>query len=496
MASDQEIQQAIHNIHEKWSNPPARMGVYGNILKSVTIYNLRQMHIQVEFTWPVTAVGGVNGSGKSTVIQICSTAYSQIKGGRYYRIGDWIRTALPGETPAIGPNAKVTFTFWDGTVGYEVPHTPARRRWKYPSRAPLRHVVFLGITSFAPRIEKRDRLHLFRAQLEIKESHKIDDRIIQSVSRILGHTYQGGHIHTISSPGAKWSDKLPQIERAGSVYTEPHMGAGEQKVVRLVQTLEAIPDKSLIVLEEPEITLHPDAQRGLAWYLMALSARKGHQILIATHSSDIFDSLPKEARVLLIRSGAGVEALHNVPSLRAARELARTVNTNKCLILVEDLVAKSFLDEILRRHNRSLHVNSVIVPVGNTDDVYRMVIAFRKQGVKAIGVRDPDIGANEQDGLLALPGNKAPEALLLSDENVGKAEEFLSGIKDACDRARAVGLGRSGSAWAKSVFSALPSELTSTREAVADRLTLAWLSNHKEEATDLVKDIERLLEHC
>ena len=274
------------------------------------------------------------------------------------------------------------------------------------------------------------------------------------------------------------------------------MGAGEQKVVRLVQTLEAIPDKSLIVLVEPEITLHPDAQRGLAWYLMALSARKGHQILIATHSSDIFDSLPKEARVLLIRSGAGVEALHNVPSLRAARELARTVNTNKCLILVEDLVAKSFLDEILRRHNRSLHVNSVIVPVGNTDDVYRMVIAFRKQGVKAIGVRDPDIGANEQDGLLALPGNKAPEALLLSDENVGKAEEFLSGIKDAFDRARAVGLGRSGSAWAKSVFSALPSELTSTREAVADRLTLAWLSNHKEEATDLVKDIERLLEHC
>ena len=119
------------------------------------------------------------------------------------------------------------------------------------------------------------------------------------------------------------------------------------------------------------------------------------------------------------------------------------------------LVAKSFLDEILRRHNRSLHVNSVIVPVGNTDDVYRMVIAFRKQGVKAIGVRDPDIGANEQDGLLALPGNKAPEALLLSDENVGKAEEFLSGIKDAFDRARAVGLGRSGSAWAKSVCSAL-----------------------------------------
>jgi predicted ATP-dependent endonuclease of OLD family len=39
------------------------------------------------------------------------------------------------------------------------------------------------------------------------------------------------------------------------------MGAGEQKVVRLVQELERLPARSLILLEEPELTLHPDAQR-------------------------------------------------------------------------------------------------------------------------------------------------------------------------------------------------------------------------------------------
>jgi hypothetical protein len=272
------------------------------------------------------------------------------------------------------------------------------------------------------------------------------------------------------------------------------MGAGEQKVVRLVQKLEAIPDKAMILLEEPEITLHPDAQRGLAWYLMTLSARKGHQIIIATHSSEIFDTMPQESRILLVRNGVKVEALHKVPYLRAARELSRTIRTNKSLILVEDEVAKAFLEEMLRRHNRPVFDNTCVVPVGNTDDVNRMVKSLRTQQVKVIGVRDPDIGANEEAGLLSLPGEKAPEELLLGNENIEEAEKVLSGITDAFNRAKASGLGLAGSKWAKKVFSALPGELSASREFISDRLTLAWLARHESEAKVLVGQIEKALE--
>jgi predicted ATPase len=494
MATSQDIAQAIESISKKWENPPARNGFYGNVLKSVQIANLRSMDVCIELSWPVCAIGGVNGSGKSTVLQVCSAAYTQEKGGRYYKIGDWVRAALPGETPAVGSAAAVSFTFWDNTPGYQVPHTPARRRWQYPAKAPLRRVEFIGIAAFAPRIERRGRIHAFRSRLEVQKTTEIAAPIIQSISRIIGHSYEAGQVHTVGSAKAKWSDTLPQIKRFGTSYTEPHMGAGEQKIVRLVQTLEAIPERALILLEEPEITLHPDAQKGLAWYLMALSARKGHQIIIATHSSDIFDTLPQEARILLVRSGGIVEALHKVPYLRAARELSRTVRSNKALVLVEDEVAKAFLEEMLRRHNRSLFDNACVVPVGNTDDVSRMVKSLRTQGVKVIGVRDPDIGANEEAGLLSLPGDKAPEELLLSDNNIREAEGVLSGITDAFNRAKATGLGLEGSKWAKKVFTALPGEIAASREFLSDRLTLAWLSRHEADARGLVTQIGKALE--
>ena len=99
-----------------------------------------------------------------------------------------------------------------------------------------------------------------------------------------------GTMHTVGLPKGDWTDNLPQVRRGESTYGEPHMGAGEQKVIRLIQALEAAKPRSLILLEEPEITLHPDAQKGLAWYLMSLARRKGHQIIVATHSAALFET--------------------------------------------------------------------------------------------------------------------------------------------------------------------------------------------------------------
>lgn len=498
MATATDVGTARAALEEVWNNPPIRNSLFGNALKSVSVTNIRGLSVTVELQWPVVAIGGINGCGKTTILQVSSAAYTKPGSSKHhYTIGRWIGPALEGESPPVDPPSEIRYSFWDPSPTLIVPYRVERTRWGYPRRGnPERNVEFVGIARFAPRIERRDRTHQNRARLRVLESQQLDVRIKESVARILGNAYDDAWLHTVSVSKAQWRDEIPGLARGGHRYTEAHMGAGEQKVFRLVQHLESLPRQSLVLLEEPELTLHPDAQFGLAWYLMTLAKRRGHQVLIATHSPHMFEALPIEARVLLVRGSAGVDVLHSVPQLSAARELSASARSNKSLLLVEDEVAARFLNEILQRFAADLLRGGTIVPIGNSVDVQRMVGHLRAQGVSAVGIRDADQGSAETQGLFSLPGDSAPEELLLAEDNVRRAEGLLSGVYDAAQRARVQGHGLSGSAAAKRVLAGLASELGLARELVADRLTLAWLAETKwqEECRNLVAGIRSAIE--
>jgi predicted ATPase len=498
VTTELDVVQARQRIDSVWENPPARNGRFGNALRSVTVSNIRGLDATVEFGWPVTAIGGPNGCGKTTLLQVCSAAFTKHGSGRRnYTLGRWIGPALLGESPPITPPARIAYSFADDTPSLDVPYQVERKRWGYPRREnPERHVEFVGIADFSPRIERQDRTHQNRARLHIHSTTNSDPRIVESISRILGSNYDASAHHRVSIQNAKWVDEIPQLTRDGYRYTESHMGAGEQKVVRLVHQLERIPERSLVLLEEPELTLHPDAQYGLAWYLMALASRRGHQVIFATHSFHMFEALPKAARVLLTRDKAGVAVLHGVHHLSAARALSSSVRSNLDLVLVEDEVAEHFLKEIFRKFSAPLLAATRIVPIGNFVDVQRMSDRFRHQGVRCIGVRDPDQAGNPAKGLFSLPGGQSPETLLLDPQNIARAEHFIHELGKAYDRAQAYGLGYSGAERAKRVFRALCSELYLQQEVVTDRLTLAWLAAEESQLAcqDLVKGIQTIFE--
>ena len=496
MATQADIDKEVTEINAKWESPEARNGHFGNTLKSVHVLGVRGMSASLEFSWPVTAIAGTNGSGKTTFLQLCSAAYVSPAGGRNYKIGDWVRNALPDETPAFSGGSSVSFSFWNEQPNVVIPYQKDRTRWGYPRRKnPERLVQFLGITTFAPRIERKDQLHAFRSRMEVKASAAFSAPLLQSISSILGATYPEGTMHTVGLEKGPWKDIMSQVKRGAHVYAEPHMGAGEQKVIRLVRALEELPPRSPVLLEEPEITLHPDAQRGLAWYLMNLARRRGHQILLTTHSSEIFDALPAEARALIVRRKTGVDVMTSAPSITAARELAGVAKSNKDLILVEDVVAQHFLTDILRAKDRMTLTNASIVPVGNTQDVYQLVKSFRKEGVRAVGVRDGDIGEAPAQHVFSLPGGKAPEVILLSDTNIAAAAPIVNSICEAFERAKAAGFGfpPGGSKWAKKVFPALANELGMESDRLRDLLTYAWLRENDAAAAILVANIREVL---
>ncbi len=466
------------------------------MLRSLTVHGVRGVDATIEFTWPVTAIGGTNGSGKTTFLQVASAAYVAEAGRRQVNLGSWIRGALRGDTPPITVPAHIQYAFADSTPTFRVDYLPARTRWNYPRRGnPQRNVEFVGITTFAPRVEKKDRVHHARGNLQILRSARVDDLLTQSVSRILGATYTELNQHTVGVEG-KWQDSVPQLSRGIASYSEPHMGAGEQKVVRLVQRLEQVPPKSLILLEEPELTLHPDAQVGLAWYLMSLARRKGHQVLIATHSEHLFQSLPIQARALLVRTADQLEVLHEVSSLRAARELTNSMQVNAPIVLVEDDAACSFLREIFRQIDRALISQCAVVAVGNDDDVRRLTETLRDSGVKVVGVRDGDRGEARNDMLFSLPGGAPPESVLLTEENLQKADQMLlAGAAGAYQRASPVGAGHPPAERDKRILPQMARELDVTVEDLASRLTQVWILNNRDTAVELVHHIRRGLEN-
>ena len=77
-------------------------------------------------------------------------------------------------------------------------------------------------------------------------------------------------------------------------YSEAFAGSGEIAIISLIDRIESIKKNSLILLDEPEVSIHPGAQSKLLAYLIIKCKTQGHQIVVSSHSSHIIDSLPKE----------------------------------------------------------------------------------------------------------------------------------------------------------------------------------------------------------
>lgn len=133
-------------------------------------------------------------------------------------------------------------------------------------------------------------------------------------------------------------------------YSEAFAGSGETSIVRLVYALEKAPEKSLILLDEPETSLHIDAQYQLQKYILDKIKSKKLQIIISTHSPFFAKNLPDCAiKILTIDSAAAekVRIINSAPAHESSFHLGyRNHESNKINIYVEDKLAKAFVEYV------------------------------------------------------------------------------------------------------------------------------------------------------
>lgn len=181
--------------------------------------------------------------------------------------------------------------------------------------------------------------HFYGKQRILEGGEELSTSELQAVSKILGKEYK--RIRLVKHDYFEAEGYTATLETNHQMYSEAFAGSGEFAVIMLVRGISRAPLASLILLDEPETSLHPGAQRELMRFIAHHCVTRQHQVVLATHSPTMVEDLPDCSRKLLnIRQADGrIEVASQTATIaQAFSRLGGTFSKNS--IIVEDELAR------------------------------------------------------------------------------------------------------------------------------------------------------------
>jgi hypothetical protein len=299
-----------------------------------------------------------------------------------------------------------------------------------------RDVVYLGIERIVPHSEK-SQSKSYSKFFSDSSGEGWEDSVKKTVGKILGKDYQKFRYASHSKY------RLPIVESCGRVYSGFNMGAGENALFEIFSIMHSISKGALIVIDEIELGLHAEAQRKMVNELKELCKLRKLQIICTTHSPEIFNELPDDAR-LYIENQSGRVILTPAISVDYAFSKLSANNHADLNVLVEDVVAVSLLRAVLPS---DIRCRVSIEAIGSASALARqlssnyqrevkqnLLVCFdgdqrSREGIniahaiKMIENPSTDVESWLKDRFMYLPGDKWPESWLL-DECTKSASEL------------------------------------------------------------------------
>jgi hypothetical protein len=249
--------------------------------------------------------------------------------------------------------------------------------------------------------------HRWYDRERIEHHADLNDDELEAVSKILGRKFEKV---TIIQHGYFNVDGHSILMRPrGRQYSEAFAGSGEFAAIMLVYAVSEAKDASLILLDEPEVSLHPGGQRQLMDFIRNQAKVRRHQFVISTHSPETIRGLPSNA-IKLFQENPGDERIDLVGQasepadaffrLGVPSEVAHS-------IFVEDGLAVAI-------------VQQAISPLG--EGVYRILkMTGVPGGASAITNLIPSFATLGQDCLIFLDGDQRqsiPDSSTIPDTEV------------------------------------------------------------------------------
>jgi predicted ATPase len=195
-------------------------------------------------------------------------------------------------------------------------------------------------------IEAGDTSYLRRGHKVATENRLLDRTELEIVSYVLGREYEE----------ARWiRHRLFKVDGGLSVvfktkygrYSEAFAGSGEVAVTSCVVQVLAAGPGTLVLLDEPEVSLHPGAQERLLAFLSKMVRTRQLQVIFSTHSPHLVTALPGDAIKAFHQLDDGrFDVLQSTHPYAAFRRLG-AVGGGEVRILVEDKLAMAVVKQAL-----------------------------------------------------------------------------------------------------------------------------------------------------
>lgn len=312
----------------------------------------------------VTAILGRNGSGKSTVLQAIYCLYQPKKKqfdiyrkrhkiNQFEEIPDskfshffkhvdgrlWTESRLSAEVYWRDETREINTTKY---------YKKSKRQWT-PRMGfkPMREIYYIGINSCVPAIERVIKGKVtYRTNTTDELQHA--EEIRAAASCIMGYEYSQLYYSN------ETKRLFFNVEKDDTLIHALALGAGEQRLFTILETLYNADKYALITIDELDLTLHTAALLRLIDEMVRVADEKHLQIVFTTHRQEVMSRNDINVRYLM-QTPEKTLCLED-PTDVCYEELTGT-HEQDLTIWVEDRLSKAIVEKVLEEEEMSRRVD-------------------------------------------------------------------------------------------------------------------------------------------
>jgi len=276
--------------------------------QSIHVTRFRHIfNLNINFTHPITAIAGVNRSGKTSLLLLMACSHE-----------NFLRPDATSSSIGIrehGWNDVLSFTAHEtinADYQYEMEWRHASRTFQGTGKRLHTSRAWSGIgkkSSDKKRLNAKIRgrevrlidlerllpARAFSDSLLKKANTASTTPLCQDIAQAFSYIFDTP-VTSISEAGLHLNRRCFVIERPEVVYSTYNAATGEEAVIYLLKDLIESPNNSLILIEEIEAGIHPSVLRKVLDIVHIVSWQDKKQIIFTTHSPTAFSAVDTTSR--------------------------------------------------------------------------------------------------------------------------------------------------------------------------------------------------------